>query len=287
VNLLFGRNPRQRDEFDVEADAAEAVGLGSSQVDLEALLNERFDDALATLPRKAHTFLYRGWMLTATEYAALEEALGERGHRLVTTAEEYESASYLPKWYPAVRGYTPRSVWIDGFSIAEAWTAAKTLGPPPWIIKDHLKSAKEAWTEACFIARDATYDDFGRSCERLMELRADRLERGVVIRRFVEFQPLGQTPTGPAFLEYRLFFSHSHLLAAESYFDFDVEVPDFSAFSRLARRIDTPFFTMDVGQLRTGDFAVIEVNDGGVSMLPASLDPRELFANLAAALRGR
>jgi hypothetical protein len=101
-----------------------------------------------------------------------------------------------------------------------------------------------------------------------------------VVRRFLPFRGYGQTPTGPAFLEYRLFFGRHRLLEAAPYFDFDVETPDFSAFERLARRIDSPFFTMDLAQLESGDFAVVEVNDGGVSMLPASTDPRGLFGAL-------
>ncbi|WP_239014334.1 ATP-grasp domain-containing protein [Archangium violaceum] len=70
------------------------------------------------------------------------------------------------------------------------------------------------------------------------------------------------------------------LLAAESSHDFDVDVPDFSAFEALARRIDARFFTLDVAMLEEGRWAVVEVNDGGVSGLPASIDPRELFATL-------
>jgi hypothetical protein len=37
---------------------------------------------------------------------------------------------------------------------------------------------------------------------------------------------------------------------------------------------------MDVAMLEDGRWVVVEVNDGGVSGLPASIDPRELFAAL-------
>ncbi len=57
-------------------------------------------------------------------------------------------------------------------------------------------------------------------------------------------------------------------------------MPDFSDFERLARRIDARFFTMDVAMLESGQWAVVELNDGGVSGLPASIDPRDLFAAL-------
>ncbi|MFL5356052.1 ATP-grasp domain-containing protein [Archangium sp.] len=80
--------------------------------------------------------------------------------------------------------------------------------------------------------------------------------------------------------EFRLFFGSGRLLAAESSHDFEVDVPDFTAFERLARRIPARFFTLDVAMLDSGQWAVVEVNDGGVSGLPASIDPRDLFAAL-------
>ena len=74
MNLLFGRNPHQRDDFDREADAAEALDLESFQVDLSALLSGDAEGAVSTLPLDGRRlFLYRGWMLSAEEYEALAE----------------------------------------------------------------------------------------------------------------------------------------------------------------------------------------------------------------------
>ncbi|WP_257457987.1 ATP-grasp domain-containing protein [Archangium lipolyticum] len=279
--IVFGRNPHQSDAFDTEAEAAEALGIETFQIDLHALLEGNTDRALAAIPERGHLrLLYRGWMLTGEEYEALDEALGELGHELMTTPAEYAAAHYLPNWYPRLKGYTARSVWTEGTDPSEAWHAAQTLGAPPWLVKDHVKSAKERWAEACFVPAGATRADFERICAALLEERGDRFERGFVVRRFLPFKVRGRTPSGPAHLEFRLFFGRGRLLAAESYDDFDVEVPDFSAFERLARKIDARFFTLDVAMLEDGRWVVVEVNDGGVSGLPASIDPRELFAAL-------
>lgn len=279
--LLFGRTPHQYDTFDVEADAAEALGIDSYQVDLSALLSGNAAQAVSAVPeRGALELLYRGWMLTEEEYTALDEAVSELGHRLMTTPEQYAAAMYLPNWYPRLAAYTARSVWTEGPDATEAWHAARALGPPPWIVKDHVKSAKERWAEACFVPAGATREDFERICANLMEERGDRFERGFVVRRFLPLKTYGRTPAGPAHLEFRLFFGRGRLLAAEPYHDFDVEVPDFTAFEELGRRLDARFFTMDVAMLEDGGWALVEVNDGGVSGLPPSLDPRELFAAL-------
>jgi hypothetical protein len=171
-------------------------------------------------------------------------------------------------------------VWTEEPDVDELWSRKIKLGDGPCLLKDHVKSAKELWVEACFVPADCTRERLGAMCERLLEARGDRFEGGFVLRRYLPFRGYGQTPSGPAFLEYRLFFARHKLVCAAPYFDFDVETPDFTPFERLARRIDSPFFAMDLAELESGDFAVIELNDGGVSMLPSSLDPRELFTAL-------
>ncbi|HYO64903.1 MAG TPA: ATP-grasp domain-containing protein [Archangium sp.] len=125
--------------------------------------------------------LYRGWMLSGEEY----EALDERGHALMTTPSECAAAHYLPNWYPRLKGYTARSVWTEGTDASEAWEAARELGSPPWLVKDHVRSAKERWAEACFVPAGATREDFERICGNLLEERGDRFERGFVVRRFL------------------------------------------------------------------------------------------------------
>ena len=48
-------------------------------------------------------------------------------------------------------------------------------------------------------------------------------------------------------------------------------------FAFLGRTIDSPFFTADVARLASGGYTVIEINDGGSSVLPEQMDPRELY----------
>lgn len=278
--ILFGRSLGQRDDFALEAEAAEACDVESHQVDLQQLLSGDEGVALDALPEKPHRFLYRGWMLKADEQLQLEEALEERGHTLVVSNGEYRAAHLLPEWYGELRGATADSVWTDEPDVEWAWSLRTQLGGGAAILKDHVKSAKEAWFSACFVPADCTRARFGEMCERLVEARGDRFEGGFVLRKFLPFRTWGQTPSGPAFLEFRLFFARGVLIAAAPYFDADEETPDFRVYEKLARRIDSPFFVMDVAQLEDGRFVIVELNDGGVSMLPASLDPRELINGL-------
>ena len=52
------------------------------------------------------TVVYRGWMLTATEYERLARLI--RSHRAVPliSTENYLLCHYLPNWYPLISEFT-------------------------------------------------------------------------------------------------------------------------------------------------------------------------------------
>ncbi|MEZ4299444.1 MAG: ATP-grasp domain-containing protein [Polyangiaceae bacterium] len=41
--------------------------------------------------------------------------------------------------------------------------------------------------------------------------------------------------------------------------------------------MDSPFFTADVARLAGGGYTVIELNDGGSSVFPEQMDPRDFY----------
>jgi hypothetical protein len=146
-------------------------------------------------------------------------------------------------------------------------------------VKDHVKSAKEAWHRACFVPAGAAFEDFTAICERLLEERGDRFERGFVIKKYVELATLpGWTPEQRRVTdEHRLVFWEGRLVAHAPYYDVDSILEDPGAFAFLGDAVDSPFFTADVGRLARGGYTVIEVNDGGSSTFPEQMDPRDLY----------
>lgn len=218
-------------------------------------------------------------MLTAEEYERLDAAVAERGGALVTSPEDYELAHYLPGWFGAVAAESPATRWTAGTDLDEAWQAACALGPPPYVVKDHVKSAKELWHEACFVPAGADRDDFARVCAALIDARGDRFERGLVVRRFVALAP---APGGEGERdEHRLFFWRGRLIASAPYHDVPGgdDVP--ARFAALGRALDVPFFSADVARTLAGDWIVIELGDGGVSTLPPTMDPRAFYRAIA------
>ena len=279
MRVLFCRptTPQALDDrFELELDALDELGVRHDTVAIEPVVDGDLDRALHGLDRLDDEVLYRGWMLTADEYAALADAVGERGGELVTGPDAHEALTYLPGWYPQVADLSPASRWTWGDDPAEAWAVAQALGPPPYVIKDHVKSAKEQWAEACFVPPGAELADFTAICQALIDARGDRFERGLVVRRYVPLAPaLGGRGERD---EHRLFYWQGRLVARAPYHDLDGDDPPLpAALTTLGRRIDAPFFSADVARTLAGDWILIELGDGGASTLPPTLDPRGFY----------
>ncbi len=287
ISVLFGRpshGPSFDDGYELEVLAAEEVDIESWAIHLDGIVNGDAERSLRSLPRpEGRTWLYRGWMLDEAEYTALHEAVSDRGEQLYVDPESFALASLMPNYVPLLGAHTPETRWTESESITEAWEVAGALGAPPWIVKDHVKSAKEHWLRACFVPAGSTFEDFRDVCEELLAIRGDRFERGFVIRRFVELASLrGFTPEGRRVPdEHRLVFWNGELVCHAPIYDVDATFEAARSFEWLGELVDSPFFVADVARLASGGFTVIELNDGGSAVLPERLDPRELYRAIA------
>jgi hypothetical protein len=293
MTILFGRPyaPQQaEDRFEIEVLAAEELGIESYAIPLEPVVNGDPERAVRRLPRPCgRTWLYRGWMLSEEEYTGLHEAVQDRDEDLVVDPESFAEAMYVPNYVPLLGDRTAHTCWTEGEDIREAWEAAAELGPPPWVIKDHAKSAKELWFRACFVPAGAAFEDFADICERLLEARGDRFERGFVIKKYLDLATLpGVTPEQRRVTdEHRLVFWQGRIVAHAPYYDVDAPPLDPEDFAFLGEVIGSPFFTADVARLTGGGTTIIELNDGGCSVLPERMDPRDLYRAIAGRARGR
>lgn len=283
MRVLFCRpsSPQdQSDGFDLEADALQELGLEPLWISADAVVGDQLDRALDGFPDGVGSALLRSWMLTEEEYDRLYEALSERGCYLVNNAAAYAAAHYLPNYYAAIEEWAAPTRWIVGTDLNEAWAVASELGPPPYLLKDHVKAAKE--NRACsYVPAGASRVEFEEVCRSFIDHRRESFERGLVFRAVLPLEPLTLDSSGqPAFDEYRLFFWQGSLLAAAPYYDVAGDETDFARFEVLGERIDSDFFTVDVARLTTGEWAVIEVGDGGVSTLPPLMDPRGFYRTL-------
>jgi hypothetical protein len=285
VSVLFCRpepGSTMEDAFELEADVVDLLDIEAFVISADLVVDGEPERAVRRVPRDAGRLLYRGPILTAEEYGALSEALADRGGELVVDAAAYELALYVPEHHEAIADLAAPTRWTYGTDIDEAFEAALELGEPPWLLKDHVKSAKDDWEEACFVPAGATKADFASVAKALLAHRGDRFARGFVIRKFLELAPSGvRTNERRIPDEHRLFFWEGELVCHAPYHDLPDDggdrLADITPFAVLGRRIDSPFFTADVSFLMDGRWIVVELNDGGVSALPEQLDPRELY----------
>ncbi|BBB62656.1 hypothetical protein UNDKW_4383 [Undibacterium sp. KW1] len=242
MQLLYPCDPFDKNQPDEayaeEFHAAKAAGLTCFLFSAEDFASGDFR------PRPANQFsgniLYRGWMLTPERYAQLEQAIAAKNAALLTTAHQYRQCHYLPAWYEACRDVTPGTIFLtrdDDFDAALAST-----GWQAYFVKDYVKSLT---TSRGSVARNA---DEVREIVGLMERYRGQIEGGICVREFEELLP--ET-------EERYFVLSDQVYARE-----DV-VPDIVL--DIARRIDSPFFSIDIVLNSHGVARLMELGDGQVS----------------------
>lgn len=287
MKLLFPQNPMMRKlpepMFEQEFDAARAVEFDYLLFDEDAASGSEIDWALGRLPPgDGGELLYRGWILTEETYHRLHAGLARLGYRLVSSPADYAEVTFFPNYFPKIRDRSPAAVWTDTPDAFAAWSLARRLGDGPFVIKDHVKSAKHLWHEACFVPRGAGREAFERIAETLLREQGPSFCRGFVVKEYVPLRVRGESPRAyPMCEEYRLFFWKGQLLTASHYHRLPESAVDWTPFVHLAHRFDAPFFTMDVAQTEGGDWIVVDMGAGECSSLPPGLEPLRFYQRLS------
>jgi hypothetical protein len=204
-------------------------------------------------------------------------ALVTRGVSLRTSPAAYQACHYLPDCYPLLEGHTPRSVWLPVHGPVDFDAVARLVAPfgdRPLVLKDYVKSQKHYWKEACFIPAANDRAAVEAVVRRFVDLQGDDLNVGLVFREFVPLKVIGTHPQSgmPLAAEFRIFWFQGRTLLHHRYWGdltaFDATLP-LDQLSPIARRVPSPFFTMDVAMLEDGTWTVIELGDGQVAGLPS------------------
>ncbi|MER8187658.1 ATP-grasp domain-containing protein [Kitasatospora sp. NPDC094015] len=286
-SILFPADPlapRRPDPHYVwEARQVRELGGESVLLDHDALLAGDAVRAVRRVPQGQGPLWYRGWMIPVEAYAALGEALAERGCALLTTPAGYADAHQLPGWYEVFDGVTPESTWIPGGAPDRARLAAAAEllgGRGPAVVKDYVKSRKHEWAEACFVPDLADLPALERVVARFVELQGEYLAGGVVLRRYEEF--VRDEAGRPQ--EARVWWMDGEPVLVGPHPDVPelAPEPDLSEIRPLVRRLGCRFITTDLAQRADGGWRVVEVGDGQVSDLPKGMRPGALLTPLMA-----
>ena len=265
--------------FTVERAAAEAAGFGVLLYDFVALWRHEAADLAASIAAGAGPALHRGFMLSDRRHALLRDALAARGWTLLPDLEGYGQAHFLPRALPLLGDATPETVWMLGFDRDEAWALYQRVADGDALLKDHVKSCKERWKEACFLPAGTSRERFDEVLRAFLACRGAKLELGLVLRRFEPFRLLRRDMRGmPIHEEYRTFFWRGAPF-------WSALGEDLAPWAAIARRFRSPFVSLDVARREDGALRVVESGDGGVTGLPMHCDPDDFYARLAAAIR--
>jgi hypothetical protein len=263
-------------EFQREAQVLENLGIPWHVVNISALNSGDLAGAFRFFGEvPLSPMIYRGWILHPEEFAALHEALSQRGCRLLTSPAAHRHALLFPEFFPAIADCSFPAVWITGKDPNQAIKAARQLGSGPYFIKDFAKSAKEIWPKGCVATNE---QELPAAIQALVEYRADRFEGGIVIRPLVRLRCLDESPFGgKIFEEYRFFFFQGRLISKTAYDRASGEAAALPDYGFLPQRIRSTFFSADVVMTETGQPYLLEVGDGGSSALPPHASPVDFY----------
>ncbi len=236
-------NFKQVDEtYRAERQSLHQVGFATATISIESLA--------ATAPKiypvltPNTTVIYRGWMLTPTEYQLLIDEIERAGAIAATPTPNYLATHYLPNWYPLLADFTPDTKIYELDRDLEAELNA--LGWERFFIKDYVKSLKTSG--GAIVSNPAEI----RTVIAEMSKFRGTIEGGVCVRCVEDFIP--ET-------ERRYFIIDGRSFAA----DRTISIPEIVI--ACASKIDSKFFAIDIIERRDGLLRVVEIGDGQVSGL--------------------
>ncbi len=253
--------------------------LGCRVVPLPDDLNEygQVDQIFDYVPDYAPAIpgVWIGYIPSPERYAQVYEAASRKGIRLVNAPLQYRRAMEFDQFYPIIHDLTPRSRIVS--SLDDLADAALDIGYPVFV-KGSIKSNKEQGWDAC-VAQDEAH--LHRIAQDLFD-RPGRSRGHVIVRELVKLRTI-QTTYDPFPLgrEYRVFLYDHQPIAHGFYWEEQTDEAILSPLEqrrmlelavKTSRRLGVPFLSVDVGQLETDEWIIIEVGDAqfsGLSQVPA------------------
>lgn len=213
-------------------------------------------------------------------YNELHRDLQLIGARLINSLDEHRWITSF-EYYRELKDYTPET-WDDENIYLCAHNG-------PFVVKGKMRSKKHHWKTHMFAATKPEALDLARRLKDDDEIR----DEGVVYRRYVSLKTYQISHNGlPYTNEWRFFYLKERLLSRGYYWSMAdcvgqaelkpqaLELAE--KIAHIAARFTT-FFAMDLAETESGEWILIELNDGQMAA-PSENDLDELYGNLRAAL---
>lgn len=209
-------------------------------------------------------------------YPELERDLALKNSRLVNAYSEHRWIAYFD-YYEVLKDYTFETWTDDNFYLCDY--------EGPFVVKGRTNSRKQQWNKLMFAENRYNASCIGH------ELSNDPLlgSQGILYRKYV---PLETFEIGindiPFTNEWRFFFFKQNMLAHGYYWsqadkadEYKISPGGIEFAQHIASIVKNhvPFFVLDIAKTETGEWILVEVNDGQMSGL-GMCNPHDLYKNL-------
>ncbi|MBD2742142.1 ATP-grasp domain-containing protein [Coleofasciculus sp. FACHB-1120] len=234
------------------------------------------ENALYHIPQYARETagIWIGYIPELERYEAIYNAALTKGIKLLNTLLQHQTAMEFDLFYPRLQDLTTEGIVIK--SIDECVEAGKILGFPVFI-KGAVQSRKIQGWKSC-VAN--TQEELVKLKKWLLTLKYGARGR-VIVRKLVNFRHQRLAPNGfPMGREFRVFIYDRQVLKYGYYWDRqddlsklapqeEKEVLNLAVLA--SKRLGVPYVAIDIGQLDSGEWIVIETGDAqfaGISHIP-------------------
>ena len=285
--LTQAPDPPPEDGDDIVASTRAAVAAGFDSLHLPPDADHRGDllsPIAALAPRRVREpAVWIGTIPEPATYHAVYAALRARGVDLVNDPDAHLQVMEFDRAYPRLAGLTPTSVVVTDLSDIDA--AAEVVGLPAFVKGAVLSRKHLGW-------RHCVATTIPELRERVAAvLRSPFHSRGrAIVRTLAPLRHHRVAATDvPIAREYRVFLYRGEPLAHGYYWPYvhefvalsPAEEADLLALARrAAARLDAPLLSLDIAQLESGAWIVIEPGDPQFSGL-SFIAPRPLWRRLA------
>lgn len=209
-------------------------------------------------------------------YELVQQELKIKNCQLINSYAEYNFIADITNYYDIIKDYTPKT-YLGWKNLDEN---------KKYIIKGKTNSRKNHWNQLMFC------DGLKEVKEKMNSLLNDTLigEQGVVVRDYIELESFGTGINGiPISNEWRTFFYKDKMIDSGFYWSNYLEYKPYDNMPQEARNLAnkvakiisnyTNFFVIDVAKTKSGEWIVIELNDGQMSGL-SDINPERFYYNL-------
>lgn len=262
-------------DLNASTEAGRLVGAQVYVIPPDFSLCETADNALYHVPlqEQSTAAVWIGYIPSWERYNDIYQAAARKNVFLLNSPEQHQAVQEFDRAYPFLEGLTPRSLTVD--SLEAALEAASQIGFPLFV-KGAVQSRKSRGWKAC-VAQNR--DELQVLCAHLFDL-GQRSRGRVVLRELVSLRHARKADDFPMGREFRLFLLKGEVLGCGYYWEGDDPLASLTEAERLtiedlarraAQRLPAPYVAIDIGQLESGAWTVIETGDpqfSGFSQIP-------------------